>query len=182
MRLLLSTRCFYRSITYWKYSDSPLDVLQISKSCTQKQLKLKFYELSKAYHPDKTLGLNDSARKAKTDYYLKVQLAYELLKDKESREYYFVSQKPFKSSHQYQYQDRHHTQYHYQNQYSKSDTEKTVDDIRIWLLTSAFIFFTYSIGSKNYENSQKRELDLAWQLHYEQAHDQGLDDVVSRSE
>ena len=168
-----------RFITYWKYSDSPLDILKVDRNCSPRELKSKFYELSKEYHPDKTLGLNEAARKSKTDYYLKIQLAYELLKDKESRDYYFVNRSTknsgYTTSNQYQYQ------HHYRKQeYHKSDTEKTFDDARIWILTSAFIFITYSIVSKNYENSQKRELDLAWQLHYAQASKQGLEDVVTR--
>jgi len=61
------------SVDYYK-------ILGISPKATQKQIKQKFYELSKQLHPDRVQSI-----KADTDAFVKVKLAYEILSDVKAR-------------------------------------------------------------------------------------------------
>ena len=60
-----------------------MQVLGLSKSCTDADIKRQYHILALLYHPDKNKG-NDSA----TEAFVKIAAAYELLSDPKKRRDY----------------------------------------------------------------------------------------------
>lgn len=58
-------------------------VLEVERKATQAEIKRKYRELSKKYHPDKNRGDKDSA-----DKYREINEAYEILSDPKKRRKY----------------------------------------------------------------------------------------------
>ncbi|WVQ93996.1 hypothetical protein IAU59_001074 [Kwoniella sp. CBS 9459] len=81
-------------------SISHYDALKLSKNATRQQIKAKFYELSKLYHPDAKGG--DTAK------FHEINDAYAVLGDESKRRQYDLSMTPASQSHQY----GHHAQSH----------------------------------------------------------------------
>ena len=59
------------------------DILGVSRSASQKDIKSAYYKLAKQYHPDRTKGDKESAKK-----FQKVSEAYEVLSDEGKRKNY----------------------------------------------------------------------------------------------
>ena len=67
------------------------EILSVNPSATQKEIKSKYYELAKKYHPDTYKGTD-------TEFFKHVQAAYETLKNPEKRkEYDFKNNNGFQS-------------------------------------------------------------------------------------
>lgn len=93
-------RCFSSGKTNY------YDILGVSKSATQKEIKQAFIQLSKKYHPDIT-GSNEAATKK----FVQVKEAYDVLKDEQKRRDYdsmgsFSGGNPFGQSGGFGYQGR----------------------------------------------------------------------------
>jgi DnaJ-class molecular chaperone len=55
--------------------------LDISSSASKAEIKKKFYELAKKYHPDSTEGQSASIKKAYEEKFKNISIAYEILSD-----------------------------------------------------------------------------------------------------
>ena len=75
-----STRSFLSS---WQRRENYYDILGVSPSATQKEIKLAYYRLAKKHHPDMNPG--DAKAKAK---FQQISQAYEVLSDENKRSMY----------------------------------------------------------------------------------------------
>jgi DnaJ-class molecular chaperone len=169
-------KLFKRTITQWKYRESPYDILECTPTSTPKVVKTQFYKLSQSLHPDKTINLNKAERKWKTEQFIKLQTAYDILRDPMNKKVYLEG-KMHSSTHsdrKYQYQPHRHS-------YQQPTDEKIVDDLQVWVFGFVFLGFFYFIMSKNYTNSQKREQLIAWSVYNAKMKEEGLEGVVGSS-
>ena len=65
---------FVRS-TGWAY-----DVLEITSTATDEEVKKAYREMAKKHHPDKVASLGEDVKKAATEKFQKISAAYEELK------------------------------------------------------------------------------------------------------
>ena len=68
------------------------ELLGVSKTATDEEIKRAFRKLAKMYHPDKQISLCEETKREYTDKFQKIGLAYEALKP------YFQEQKNFINS------------------------------------------------------------------------------------
>jgi len=66
-----------------EFTDNHYDVLGLKPSATQSQIKSAYYQLSKKYHPDVAIGVNNAK-----DKFTKLSTAYEVLGSPEKRAVY----------------------------------------------------------------------------------------------
>lgn len=64
------------------------EVLGVSKSATQDELKKAFRKLSLSYHPDRQVGKSDAEKKEAEEKFKEVNEAYSVLSDKDKRAQY----------------------------------------------------------------------------------------------
>lgn len=64
------------------------NTLGLSKSSTTAQIKTRFLELSKKYHPDRTRHLDDATQKSHTDKFKTIKEAYDVLRSPTKRRDY----------------------------------------------------------------------------------------------
>lgn len=64
------------------------DVLGVSKSASESEIKSAFRKLSRKWHPDMQAGKPDSEKKAAEEKFKEVAEAYEVLSDKSKRAQY----------------------------------------------------------------------------------------------
>jgi DnaJ-class molecular chaperone len=169
-------RIFRRFVSHWKYRECPFELLKATKDCSPKRLKTQFYQLSQDLHPDRTLKLSEKERKSRTGQFIKLQAAYDLLKDPVSRSGYL--KRPPNSSERYPqsnpYQNR-TSEYTYQ----QPGDGKMMENLQMWVFGFAFLGFVYLIMTRNYARSQKREQLIAWSVYNAKMRQEGLEGLVS---
>jgi diphthamide biosynthesis protein 4 len=70
----------------------PYDLLLVSRSATDAEIRRSYQALARKFHPDKLgYGVSDAEREAATDRFQKISWAYELLSSAESRKEYDTS-------------------------------------------------------------------------------------------
>ncbi|KAH6567986.1 hypothetical protein BASA60_008818 [Batrachochytrium salamandrivorans] len=152
----------------WNHPESPYDILKASASDTQDELKNHFLELSKTFHPDKTLQLPDEERKQRHIRYLHIQAAYKLLRNPVARDAYdrgLAATRPGYMP----------TKDHY----GDAPIHPTVGGfVYPWFLGVTFLGILSFIWIDNSHKSRLREEDLAWKLFRRQRRAEGLEDVV----
>lgn len=67
---------------------SPYQVLGVAASSTSKQIKARFYELSKKHHPDRHRGETEELQKQNNKKFHEIREAYDILGDPEKRSNY----------------------------------------------------------------------------------------------
>lgn len=171
---------FRRKASTWKFKESPFKVLKVTQQSSPKQLKSQFYKLSMEYHPDKNLGLSEAERVIKTNEYLKIQSAYEILKDPTSRHLYLNRQRTGNTNSTHQTYSSTNIKYNsrgFSYDYSKPpEAGKFKRELEIWVFAIGFIGIVYLILSRNSVNQQQRELDIAWDLHRQRQRRRGLEE------
>jgi len=60
---------------------SSYEILEISKSATDAEVKKAYRDMAKKYHPDRLGNLSDELKKSATEKFQKVQEAYEQIQD-----------------------------------------------------------------------------------------------------
>ncbi|KAM9890353.1 hypothetical protein OXX79_011487 [Metschnikowia pulcherrima] len=73
------------------YSSAQLNlyqVLELSPQASTKEIKLQFKRLSKKFHPDLNIHLNDDEKEANSKRFVEMVSAYDTLKDKKKRKTY----------------------------------------------------------------------------------------------
>ncbi len=70
-----SVKAMFVKSTGWAY-----DVLEITSSATNEEVKKAYREMAKKHHPDKVANLGDDIRKAATEKFQKINAAYEEIK------------------------------------------------------------------------------------------------------
>jgi len=70
-----SVKAMFVKSTGWAY-----DVLEITSSATNDELKKAYREMAKKHHPDKVANLGEDVRKAATEKFQKINAAYEEIK------------------------------------------------------------------------------------------------------
>jgi DnaJ-class molecular chaperone len=169
-------RFFCRFVSHWKYRECPFELLKATKDCSPKRLKTQFYQLSQDLHPDRTLKLSEKERKLRTDQFIKLQAAYDLLKDPVSRSGYLErsSSARYPQSNPYRNRTNEYT-------YQQPGDEKMMDDVQIWVFGFVFLGFVYFIMTRNYARSQEREQLIAWSVYNAKRRHEGLEGVVASS-
>ena len=61
-------------------SDSAYNILEITKSATESEIKKAYRKMAKKYHPDKLQGLGAEHIKGAEDKFLQIQNAYDKIK------------------------------------------------------------------------------------------------------
>jgi hypothetical protein len=107
------------------------------------------------------------------DRFIKLQAAYDLLKDPIARKGFL--QKPLDSS----ARSPHSRTYEYT--YQPPTDDKMMDDLQIWVFGFVFLGFVYFIMTRNYANSQEREQLIAWSVYNARMKQEGLEGVVASS-
>lgn len=67
---------------FYKDSESAYKILEIEKSATDKEIKTAYRKMVKKHHPDKVKHLGDAHLKGAEEKFLKIQEAYETIKQK----------------------------------------------------------------------------------------------------
>lgn len=80
--------------------ESYYDILEISKSVTQDEVKKAFYKLAQEYHPDKSSKATDSVKKLAEERFKEINEAYCVLKDVGKRRQYDAKLKEFEEKKQ----------------------------------------------------------------------------------
>ncbi|VDO50838.1 unnamed protein product, partial [Onchocerca flexuosa] len=72
----------------WRQHSTYYDILGVSKNATQAQIKSAYYERSKELHPDRKDCSNNQEVKRRSDAFVELTTAYEVLKIPERRQSY----------------------------------------------------------------------------------------------
>ncbi|KAI8893883.1 hypothetical protein BC833DRAFT_624463 [Globomyces pollinis-pini] len=172
----MSTRAYS-----WKhFPETPYQVLRVSNSENLKTLKSQYYLLSKEYHPDKTTRLSDNQKKQRTEHYLKIQDAYYLLKDPNSRKSFdeqFQShgEPQCQTQNGYPKTNHHHTRSH---TYAGGPTFNW-ESFELLVLTAVFGTVVSYMASSNDKEAQKREIQIGWDLHNHFRRKEGLNSILN---
>ncbi|KAI9322308.1 hypothetical protein BX666DRAFT_2022804 [Dichotomocladium elegans] len=75
-------RCFHASVPQCAAKRDPYDVLGVSKTASQGEIKKAYYALAKKYHPD------TNKEKDAREKFVQIQEAYEILSDEQKRKQY----------------------------------------------------------------------------------------------
>ena len=67
---------------FYKSADSAYKILEIKEDCTDTEVKKAYRKMAVKYHPDKVSGAGEEVQKAAKEKFLKVQEAYETIKEK----------------------------------------------------------------------------------------------------
>ncbi len=67
----------------------PYEILDVSFSATEREIKTKYRKLSLKYHPDKIRDVGNSTREEMESLYIQITKAYQALTDEVTRENYF---------------------------------------------------------------------------------------------
>ncbi|KAL5033019.1 hypothetical protein BDV3_001539 [Batrachochytrium dendrobatidis] len=170
-RYLLSkaqTRIFHSDTPKWSLSQSPYHILKSTQSSSKQDLKDRFIELTKQYHPDKTLNMPEEERQRRHTHYLHIQAAYKLLRDPKTRQMYDLGQityNPNKSN-------------SYTTFGGNIITPSVKDFIYPWVLGVAFLGIMSLIWIDNNNSARIREEEIAWQYFRQQRRKEGLGDIV----
>jgi hypothetical protein len=76
------------------------DVLEVSKSATQEEIKKAFHKLATEYHPDKNNGATDKMKHLAGEKFKEINEAYNILKDANKRRQYDAKIKEFEDKKQ----------------------------------------------------------------------------------
>lgn len=70
-----------QSTTYSRNSDYEYEVLGVSKSASNDEIKKAYRKLAKKYHPDRLINANEVDKKVAKEKFQKIQSAYEKIKE-----------------------------------------------------------------------------------------------------
>ncbi|KAI8901752.1 hypothetical protein BC833DRAFT_617382 [Globomyces pollinis-pini] len=163
----------------WKHKETPYQILNVNKLDDQKTIKAKYYLLAKQFHPDMTSHLSSHLQNLKKLEYLKVQDAYNLLKDPNLKHSYDSN---ITSSNTSGRSSSSSTRYSQQQHWNEYDNGKTYDkdSFQIFVLCSLFVGVVSLIISDNIATHQERELNYGWELHQQFKKKQGLQELYRK--
>jgi curved DNA-binding protein CbpA len=166
-----------RMLTEWKHHpECPFQLLNSSKQDDIDKIKKQFYILSKQLHPDmnRNKEMTDKERSMQKERFLKLQAAWELIKDQESRDFYLLNR------HSTAMPNLHRNRYPNSNNYRQPPRDYKYYDPnydphfqpkemayqgKVWFFGLSFILMLYYFASVSYYEQKMRHNAIAWLAH-----------------
>jgi len=65
----------------WALPQSPYDLLGVAEDATTDEVKKAYREMARLFHPDRNSGSTGQDAKDRTEHFMKIKKAYEVLSD-----------------------------------------------------------------------------------------------------
>jgi DnaJ-class molecular chaperone len=113
--------------------ESYYDILGVSKTASDSEIKKQYRELAKKYHPDKNLSLSGNEKKEYDEMFKKIGEAYEVLSNPEKRQQYDMHGKNFEEHPQFDPEDLFKHFFGENNQHEEMNIDNVLHELELSL-------------------------------------------------